>query len=76
MAAVELVADRGTKAPFPPEEKVGPRVRQEMIKRGVFPRLLREILLFAPPLVVTEAQVDRIVEVTRHAIEAVVPGRA
>ncbi len=76
MAAVELVADRGTKAPFPPEEKVGPRVRQEMIRRGVFPRLLREILLFAPPLVVTEAQVDRIVEVARHAIEAVVPGRA
>ena len=76
MAAVELVADRGTKAPFPAEQKVGPRVRQEMIRRGVFPRLLREIILFAPPLVVTEAQVDRIVEVTREAIEAVVPGRA
>ncbi len=76
MAAVELVADRGTKAPFPSEQKVGPRVRQEMIRRGVFPRHLREILLFAPPLVVTEAQVDRIVRVTREAIEAVVPGKA
>ncbi len=76
MAAVELVADRGTKAPFPAEQKVGARVRQEMIKRGVFPRLLREIVLFAPPLVVTEAQVDRIVSVAREAIEAVVPGKA
>jgi len=76
MAAVELVADRKTKAPFPPGDRVGPRVRQEMITRGLFPRHLRDIFLFAPPLVVTEAQVDRIVEITRQAIEAVVPGTA
>ena len=76
MAAVELVADRGTKAPFPPEQKVGPRVRQEMITRGLFTRQIRDILLFAPPLIVTEAEVDRIVEITRQAIEAVTPGKA
>ena len=35
LAAVELVEDRGTKAAFPADRKVGPRVLQEMNKRGV-----------------------------------------
>jgi len=75
MAGVELVADRATKAPFPADQKMGERVRQEMIKRGLFTRQIRDILLFAPPLVVTEAEVDRIVEIARQSIEAVKPGK-
>jgi len=71
MAAIELVADRGTKATFPPEQKVGPRVQAEMIKRGVVTRTRGETIFFAPPLVVTEAQVDRLIAVTRDAVKAV-----
>ena len=71
MAAVELVADRGTKATFPPEQKVGPRVQAEMTKRGVVTRTRGESIFFAPPLVVTEAQVDRLIAVTRDAVKAV-----
>ena len=76
MAGVELVADRGTKAAFPADQKVGERVRQEMLKRGLFTRQIRDIVLLAPPLIVSEAENDRIVEIVRQAIEAVVPGRA
>src|SRR6266851_5754862 len=71
LAAVELVEDRGTKAPFGADKKVGPRVLAEMTKRGVITRARLEHIFFAPPLVVTEEQVDRLISVMRDAIKAV-----
>ncbi|MBI4588216.1 MAG: hypothetical protein HY725_05215, partial [Candidatus Rokubacteria bacterium] len=41
------------------------------IKRGVVTRIRGESVCFAPPLVVTEAQVDRLIAVTRDATKAV-----
>jgi adenosylmethionine-8-amino-7-oxononanoate aminotransferase len=76
MAAVELVADRETKKSFDAEEKIGERVRDEMLKRGLFTRIRGEVICFAPPLITTDEQIDRIVEIIREAIEAVVPGKA
>jgi adenosylmethionine-8-amino-7-oxononanoate aminotransferase len=79
LAAVELVADRATKANFPGEQKVGPRVQTEMMKRGLLTRVRAQTpggpgdtIFFAPPLVVTTAEVDRIVSITRDAVKAVV----
>jgi adenosylmethionine-8-amino-7-oxononanoate aminotransferase len=79
LAAVELVADRATKASFPGEQKVGPRVQAEMMKRGLLTRVRAQTpggpgdtIFFAPPLVVTTAEVDRIVSITRDAVKAVV----
>ncbi len=76
MVAVELVANRATKAAFDPAKKVINTVKAELEARGVFTRNVRDILCFAPPLVITEAQVDRMVESTRGAIAAVLPERA
>ena len=75
LVAVELVADRATKAGFDPAKKVTGRVRDELEARGVFTRNMRDILAFSPPLVITEAQVDKLVESTRGAIAAVLPER-
>ena len=81
LGAVELVADRATKAGFPPDQKVGLRVRREMEKRGLVTRIrsypvpggtVAEQVFLAPPLIVTEAQVDRILETVAAAIRAVV----
>jgi adenosylmethionine-8-amino-7-oxononanoate aminotransferase len=80
LAAVELVQDRGTKANFPADQKVGPRIQQEMTKRGVITRVRPtsgahpangDTIFFAPPLVISEAEVDRLVSVTRDAVRAV-----
>jgi putrescine aminotransferase len=76
MVAVELVADRATKAAFDPAKKIINQVRAELENRGVFTRNMRDILAFAPPLVITEAQVDKLVQATRGAIAAVLPERA
>ncbi|HSB82513.1 MAG TPA: aspartate aminotransferase family protein [Candidatus Methylomirabilis sp.] len=76
MVGVELVADRATKATFDPAKQIVNKVRAELEARGVFTRSMRDILAFAPPLVITEAQVDKLVESTRGAIAAVLPERA
>ncbi|HEU5319356.1 MAG TPA: aminotransferase class III-fold pyridoxal phosphate-dependent enzyme, partial [Methylomirabilota bacterium] len=80
LAAVELVEDRASQANFAPDAKVGPRVQAEMMKRGVVTRVRPVVgphpapgdsVFFAPPLVVTEAQVDRLVSAARDAVKAV-----
>lgn len=83
LAALEFVEDRATKKNFPAERKVGPRVQAEMQKRGVVTRMRPmagehpapgDEILFAPPLVITEAEIDRMVDVVRESVKAVLAG--
>jgi adenosylmethionine-8-amino-7-oxononanoate aminotransferase len=76
MAAVELGSDRATKAPNDPAQEISERVRQECVKRGLYTRIRGDIIMLAPPLVIREDQVDRIVEILREALQVVVPARA
>jgi len=71
MAAVEVVPDRQTRGPFDPKLGVGPKLARAMRDRGVVTRVKGESILLAPPLVITEPQVDTIVNVTADAIDAV-----
>ena len=75
MVGVELVADRATKASFDPAKRVMHKVKAELEARGILTRHVRDVLNFAPPLVITAAEVDRLVEGTRGAISAVLPER-
>jgi adenosylmethionine-8-amino-7-oxononanoate aminotransferase len=74
MGAVEVVADRTTRAPFAPSLGVGPKLARAMRDRGVVTRVKGESILLAPPLVVTEEQINTIVNITGEAIESVVKG--
>jgi len=76
MCGVELVSDRKTKAPA---LGVGGKVMAEVRKRGLITRVrpgqsgdypIGDTICIAPPLIVSEAQVDRIVEILREAIPA------
>src|SRR5438445_1347818 len=82
LAAVEFVEDRPTRKNFPSELKFAASLRREMMQRGVVTRRRPavgpdpapgDILFFAPPLVITEAEIDRLVSVARDAVDAV-PG--
>ncbi len=71
MGAVELVADRATKAEFPASEKIGARVHEATQQRGLFTRLRGDIYNLAPCYVTTEAEIDRMVQILGECIEAV-----
>jgi len=72
-AGVELVADRSTKAAFDPATGTIGKVKAALESRGVFTRNMRDIIAFSPPLVITAAQVDQLVESLRGALETVLP---
>jgi adenosylmethionine-8-amino-7-oxononanoate aminotransferase len=74
MAAVEVVADRATRAAFAPGQGVGPKLAKAMRDRGVVTRVKGESILFAPPLVISEEQIDTIVHVTAEAIDVTIAG--
>lgn len=71
MAAVELVADQASKAPFPASANVGGRVLQELISRGLFTRVVGDTILLAPPLITSTETLDRLVQIIGEALVAV-----
>jgi adenosylmethionine-8-amino-7-oxononanoate aminotransferase len=80
MAAVEFVQDRSTKENFAVDQKIAPRLQAEMMKRGVVTRtrltagphpLPGDMVFFAPPLVITEPEIDRLVSVALDAVKVV-----
>ncbi|NEU98217.1 aminotransferase [Bradyrhizobium uaiense] len=73
LGAVEFVADRQTKRRFDPQLKVGARIAKAARDRGLIVRAMPhgEILGFAPPLVVSEGEVDEIVDLAYRATKQV-----
>jgi adenosylmethionine-8-amino-7-oxononanoate aminotransferase len=71
MAAVEIVADRETKMPFPDALDIGGKLRAELFRIGLYTRVLGGIVCLAPPLTSTEPQLDRIAALTIEAIRNV-----
>jgi L-2,4-diaminobutyrate transaminase len=73
LAAVEFVADRERKRRFAPELKVGARVSKAARDRGLIARAMPhgDILGFAPPLVISEAEVDEVVAIAAEAAQQV-----
>lgn len=62
IAAVELVADKATKTSFDPVGKVGLWLFERGHEHGLIIRAIRDSIAFCPPLIVTEAEVDEIVD--------------
>ena len=73
LAAVEFVADPERKWRFDPALKVGARVSKAARDRGLIARAMPhgDILGFAPPLVISEAEVDEIVSIAVEATRQV-----
>jgi L-2,4-diaminobutyrate transaminase len=73
IAAVELVAGKDPATRFDPPGSMAGLVARECLERGVITRALPEgdSIAFSPPFVITEAEIDEIVRVTREAVDAV-----
>lgn len=73
LCAVEFVADRESNRFFDASEKVGPRLSAAMASDGVIARAMPQgdILGFAPPFCLTEAEADQVVAATAKAVKSV-----
>jgi len=70
LQAVELVSDRQTKVPLEPAGVVGGFVRDFCYQRGMILRNNGDILVLAPPLIVTEGIIDELVGNIEAAVVA------
>jgi adenosylmethionine---8-amino-7-oxononanoate aminotransferase len=69
IAAVELVADKATRRPFPSEERRGLRVYLHGLQHNALLRPLGNVIYFMPPYVVSESDLDHLVQVAGEGIE-------
>jgi adenosylmethionine-8-amino-7-oxononanoate aminotransferase len=78
MVAVELVADRATRCPFPRARRVTERVVAAARDHGLLLYSSTgcadgtdgDLVMLGPPLVATDAEIDEMVELTTAAVEA------
>ncbi|MCR9087073.1 MAG: aspartate aminotransferase family protein [Rhodobacteraceae bacterium] len=76
---LEIVADRDTKTPFPPENRIAPRLKAAAFEAGLICYPMGGTIdgkqgahvLLAPPFILTEDQVGELVDKLSLAVEAV-----
>jgi adenosylmethionine---8-amino-7-oxononanoate aminotransferase len=73
ICAVELVRDRETREPFDWKARTGLRIYREALKRGALLRNVGDIIYFMPPYVITEAEIERLVDIAHSSMKAVLP---
>ena len=71
IGGVEVVADMATKALHPPEAQMTSRLTDALLDRGLYTRVAMDCICLAPPLIVSEQQIDRIAAIVADAIRAV-----
>lgn len=70
IAAVELVADRKMKTPYPWQERRGYRAYQDALARGALLRPLGNVIYFMPPLTITPDELDELLSIAYSAVQA------
>jgi 4-aminobutyrate--pyruvate transaminase len=71
IAAMELVADKGSKTNFDPKMKVGPRLTKIMEENGVIGRAsMNDTLCFSPPLIIETGEIDEMLDRVSKSLDA------
>jgi putrescine---pyruvate transaminase len=69
IAGIELVEDKEEARSFPIERGVGLRCREHALASGLVMRAVRDVMVLAPPLVISEAEIDELAEKVRRALD-------
>ncbi|TIV44730.1 MAG: aminotransferase class III-fold pyridoxal phosphate-dependent enzyme [Mesorhizobium sp.] len=73
IAAVELVADKATKAPWGKPAALSALVNGFLQQNGVISRNMGDAIAFCPPLIITETQIDVLVDAFERSLAAALP---
>jgi putrescine---pyruvate transaminase len=68
IGAIELVADKRTRRFFDKRGRVGTICRDYCFADNVILRAVRDTMVFSPPLVISESEIDMMVERVTHAV--------
>lgn len=74
MAALEFVADKDSRTPFPAELKIAQQVSNVLQRNGILLRALGDTLVMAPPLIVDGEQIQTILNALTQALDEVLAG--
>jgi putrescine aminotransferase len=69
MGALQLVKDSATGAAFPAELELGMVCRGHCFANGLIMRAVGDRMIIAPPLVITRAQIDEMMELIRRCLD-------
>ena len=76
LQALEIVADRDTLEPFPEDARITHRIVAAALREGVFfygggTGTVRDIICMGPPFIIDDRDIETMVRVLRHALDAV-----
>jgi putrescine aminotransferase len=69
IGAIELVADRRTRKFLEKRGRTGMICRDHCIENGLIMRAVRDTIVFSPPLIITDEEIDLLVERATRAIQ-------
>jgi putrescine aminotransferase len=69
LGAIELVADRKARKFFPEIGTVGTICRNHCFDSGLICRAIRDTMVLAPPLVISEGEINEVMDLLAHAID-------
>jgi putrescine aminotransferase len=69
VGAIELTADKRTRAMFHEEAAIGMRCRNHCFQNDFIMRAVRDTMVFAPPLIIDDAQIDEFAAKAALAID-------
>ncbi|TBW40550.1 aspartate aminotransferase family protein [Azotobacter chroococcum] len=69
LAALELVKDKRTRERFPADKTAGLRCREHCFANGLVMRAVGDTMIVAPPLVISEAEIDELIAKARLCLD-------
>jgi putrescine aminotransferase len=70
LGALEIVADKSSRRTFDADRNAGTICRDHCVAEGLVMRAVRDVMVAAPPFVITHAEVDELVTKARAALDA------
>jgi 4-aminobutyrate--pyruvate transaminase len=69
IGALHLVADKATRTPLPVTAGIGPLIQQSAMDRGLLIRAAPDAVYVCPPLIITKAEIDELVDALKAALD-------
>lgn len=69
IGVIELVKNNKTRENFDPKERVGYNIYKTALKHGAILRPLGDAMYFLPPFIITEEEIDKMVDICKISVE-------